>query len=47
MRKSQLHCNAEQRNTQEKVNNISAEKKKQKEELSEMHHKAQVSKAQS
>mgnify|MGYP002803516213 FL=1 len=41
MKKSELHCNSE-RNVQEKIDEMSAEKSQQKEELSEMQHKAQV-----
>ena len=42
MKKSELHCNSETRNVQEKIDEISAEKSQQKEELNEMQHKAQV-----
>ena len=42
MQKSKLHNNNKPRNTQDKVDQISANKKKQKEELSEMQDKAQV-----
>ena len=40
MKKSELH--SETRNVQEKIDEMSAEKSQQKEELSEMQHKAQV-----
>ena len=42
MKKSELHCNSETRNVQEKIDEMSAEKSRQKEELNEMQHKAQV-----
>ena len=42
MKKNQLHCNSETRNVQEKIDEMSAEKSQQKEELNEMQHKAQV-----
>ena len=42
MRESKLHCDVESRNTQEKIDEIASDKRNQKGELSEMHHKAQV-----
>ena len=42
MKKNKLHCSSETRNVQEKIDEISAEKSQQKEELNEMQHKAQV-----
>ncbi|XP_028400426.1 uncharacterized protein LOC114523642 isoform X2 [Dendronephthya gigantea] len=42
MKKSELHCNSETRNVQEKIDKISSEKSQQKDELNEMQHKAQV-----
>lgn len=42
MKKNELHCSNETRNVQEKIDEMSAEKSQQKEELNEMQHKAQV-----
>lgn len=43
MKKSELHCNSETRNVQEKIDKMSSEKSQPKDELNEMQHKAQVS----